>query len=34
MRSGNVIRETSETKIDLTIDLDGSGRADVESGVG
>ena len=27
MRSGNVIRETRETKIDLTIDLDGSGRA-------
>ena len=34
MRSGNVIRETRETKIDLTIDLDGSGRADVESGIG
>ena len=34
MRSGNVIRETRETKIDLTIDLDGSGRADGESGIG
>ena len=34
MRSGNVILETRETKIDLTIDLDGSGRADVESGIG
>lgn len=34
MRSGNVIRETRETKIDLTIDLDGSGRADVESSIG
>lgn len=34
MRSGNVIRETKETKIDLTIALDGSGRADVESGIG
>ena len=34
MRSGNVMRETKETKIDLTIDLDGSGRADVESGIG
>ena len=34
MRSGNVIRETRETKIDLTIDSDGSGRADVESGIG
>ena len=34
MRSGNVIRETRETKIDLTIDLAGSGRADVESGIG
>ena len=34
MRSGNVIRETRETKIDLTIDVDGSGRADVESGIG
>ena len=34
MRSGNVMRESEETKIDLTIDLDGSGRADVESGIG
>ena len=34
MRSGNVMRETKETKIDLTIDLDGTGRADVESGIG
>ena len=34
MRSGNVMRETKETKIDLTIDWDGSGRADVESGIG
>lgn len=34
MRSGNVMRETKETKIDLTIDLDGCGRADVESGIG
>ena len=34
MRSGNVMRETKETKIDLTRDLDGSGRADVESGIG
>ena len=34
MRSGNVMRETKETKIDLTIDFDGSGRADVESGIG
>ena len=34
MRSGNVMRETKETKIDLTIALDGSGRADVESGIG
>ena len=34
MRSGNVMRETKETKIDLTIDLDGSGRADVVSGIG
>ena len=34
MRCGKVMRETKETKIDLTIDLDGSGRADVESGIG
>lgn len=34
MRSGNIMRETKETKIDLTIDLDGCGRADVESGIG
>ena len=34
MRSGNVIRETRETMLALTIDFDGSGWADVESGIG
>ena len=34
MRSANIIRETKETKIDLTIDLDGTGRGDIASGIG
>jgi imidazoleglycerol-phosphate dehydratase len=33
-RTARVRRETGETRIDLAIDLDGSGRADVATGVG
>ena len=28
-RSSNIIRETKETSVDLTIDLDGKGRTDI-----
>ena len=34
MRQSSVSRETKETKIALTLCLDGKGRADVDSGVG
>ncbi len=33
-RTAHVRRETGETRIDLAIDLDGTGRADVATGVG
>lgn len=33
-RSANIMRETKETKIDLTIDLDGTGRTDISTGIG
>ena len=33
-RTARVRRETGETRIDLAIDLDGAGRADVATGVG
>jgi imidazoleglycerol-phosphate dehydratase len=33
-RTARVRRETGETRIDLALDLDGSGRADVATGVG
>ena len=33
-RVGRVSRQTKETKIELTIDLDGAGRTDVTTGVG
>jgi len=33
-RTAQVRRETGETKIDLTLDLDGAGRATVDTGVG
>ena len=32
-RSGSVSRQTNETKIELTLDLDGEGRAEVSTGV-
>ncbi len=34
MRKGAVSRKTSETKIDVAVDLDGSGKSDVRTGVG
>jgi imidazoleglycerol-phosphate dehydratase len=34
MRRAEVKRETGETKIQLALDLDGTGRADIETGVG
>lgn len=33
-RTATIRRQTSETKIDLTLDLDGAGAADVATGVG
>ncbi len=33
-RSATIKRQTAETKIELTLELDGSGRADVATGVG
>jgi len=33
-RSATVSRETAETKISLTVDLDGSGRAEIATGLG
>src|SRR4029077_17988634 len=33
-RTASIRRETGETRIELAIDLDGSGRADVATGVG
>ena len=33
-RSATIHRATSETEIDLTLDLDGSGRAEVATGIG
>ena len=34
MRKGAISRKTSETKIDVAVDLDGSGKSDVRTGVG
>ena len=33
-RCATITRATSETRIELTLDLDGSGRADIDSGIG
>ncbi len=33
-RTGRVHRETGETRIDLSLDLDGVGRADIATGIG
>lgn len=34
MRQANIHRETNETSIDITLDLDGSGEHQVETGIG
>lgn len=34
MRSANIDRSTSETKINLTLNLDGTGKSEINSGVG
>ena len=34
MRKGAVSRKTNETAIDVAVDLDGTGKADVATGVG
>ena len=34
MRNASITRETKETKIQMTLSLDGSGKAEVDSGVG
>jgi imidazoleglycerol-phosphate dehydratase len=34
MRTASLSRRTSETAIEVTVDLDGSGRAEIETGVG
>jgi imidazoleglycerol-phosphate dehydratase len=34
MRTGNCKRMTAETEITLTLDLDGTGKSDIETGVG
>ena len=34
MRTGKVIRETRETAIDLTVNLDGQGVSDIDTGIG
>ena len=34
MRKSEINRETAETKISLTLDLDGSGKSDIDTGVG
>ena len=34
MRTASISRNTAETKIDLTIDLDGSGTSEINTGVG
>ena len=33
-RSANVVRNTNETKVDLTLKLDGTGLSDVDTGIG
>ena len=34
MRTAQIARETKETKIALTVDLDGTGRSDISTGIG
>lgn len=34
MRKGEIVRETLETKVKVTIDLDGSGQSEISTGIG
>jgi len=34
MRKADIVRETKETQISLTVDLDGTGRSDISTGIG
>ena len=34
MRSARIVRDTRETQIELTVNLDGTGKADIASGCG
>ena len=34
MRTGNISRKTNETDINLTVNLDGSGKSDIATGCG
>ncbi|WP_454914654.1 imidazoleglycerol-phosphate dehydratase HisB [Xanthobacter sediminis] len=34
MRKADIVRETKETRISLTVDLDGTGRSDISTGIG
>src|SRR5574337_1386301 len=34
MRKGSIVRKTKETSIEVGLDLDGSGAADVKTGIG
>ncbi|MFG1480874.1 imidazoleglycerol-phosphate dehydratase HisB [Xanthobacter sp. V4C-4] len=34
MRKADIVRETKETKISLTVDLDGTGKSDISTGIG
>ncbi|MEZ4626952.1 MAG: hypothetical protein R2912_02230 [Eubacteriales bacterium] len=34
MRTGSCTRMTAETEITLTLDLDGTGKSDINSGIG
>jgi len=33
-RKSNIVRETAETKISLSVNLDGTGKADIDTGIG
>lgn len=33
-RKGNILRETKETRIKLSLDLDGSGKGEIDTGIG
>ena len=33
-REATILRETAETRIEVTVNLDGAGRADVACGIG